>query len=48
MVYEIIVPEGIRERAARAVQRMIELGPTAGAIRAGSATTSVPAAAAAG
>ena len=46
MVYEIIVPEGIRERAARAVQRMIELGPTAGAIRAGSATIPVPAAAA--
>jgi quinolinate synthase len=27
-VFEITVPEGIRVRAARAVERMIELGPT--------------------
>jgi quinolinate synthase len=45
MVHEIIVPGDIRERAANAVHRMIELGPTAGAIRAGSSTPMVAAAA---
>jgi quinolinate synthase len=29
-VFEISVPEDVRERAFRAVQRMIEIGPTAG------------------
>jgi hypothetical protein len=29
-VFEITVPEDVRERAFRAVQRMIEIGPTAG------------------
>jgi quinolinate synthase len=38
MVFEVTVPEDIRLRAARAVERMIELGPaapTAGVIAAG-------------
>jgi quinolinate synthase len=43
MVFEITVPEDIRERAAIAVQRMIELGPTAGVVTSaggnGAATT---------
>jgi quinolinate synthase len=29
MVFEVTVPEDVRVRAARAVQRMIELGPSA-------------------
>jgi quinolinate synthase len=33
-VFEVTVPEDIRERAFRAVQRMIEIGPTAGVVSA--------------
>ncbi len=32
-VFEITVPEEIAERARRAVRRMVEIGPTAGALR---------------
>ena len=30
-VFEVTVPEAVRVRAARAVQRMVEIAPTAGA-----------------
>jgi quinolinate synthase len=33
-VFEVTIPEDIRERAFRAVERMIEIGPTAGVSRA--------------
>jgi quinolinate synthase len=39
-VFEIEVPEDIRRRAYRAVQRMIELGPTAGVVRPAAAVAS--------
>jgi quinolinate synthase len=39
-VFEVTVPEDIRERAYRAVQRMIEIGPTAGVIKAQPETAS--------